>query len=187
MSNVRWFSALWQKFTNVSKCRAPMRATPHGAAAPDRAATARERYSRNTGRYSRNRVLGAAALAASAVWCAGCSNDKKVPLKETVEEAPSAPKLLSAVNMGDPKAEKQLLNGFYAIEANAWRWTAKDFSVALRPPPAAAAQGATLDFALSVPANRHRETAQRDAFGHHQRNRARPRDLFARRRSRLQA
>ena len=84
------------------------------------------------------------------LWCAGCSNDKKVPVKETVEEAPSAPKLLSAVNMGDPKAEKQLLNGFYAIEANAWRWTAKDFSVALRP-PRSAAQGATLDFALSVP------------------------------------
>ncbi|MGA7241374.1 MAG: hypothetical protein WBY44_37170 [Bryobacteraceae bacterium] len=97
------------------------------------------------------RWFGAAALAAGALWCAGCSNDKKVPLKETVEEAPSAPKLLSAVNMGDPKAEKQLLNGFYAIEANAWRWTAKDFSVALRPPTGSAAQGATLDFSLSVP------------------------------------
>jgi hypothetical protein len=101
------------------------------------------------------RWLGAAALAAtlaaSAMWCAGCSNDKTVPLKETVEEAPTAPKLLSAVNMGDPKAEKQLLGGFYAIEADAWRWTAKDFSVALRPLAGAAAQGATLDFALSVP------------------------------------
>lgn len=106
---------------------------------------------RNTARYSRNCVLGAAALAASALWCAGCSNDKKVPTKETVEEAPSAPKLLSAVNMGDPKAEKQLLSGLYAIEANAWRWTAKDFSVALRPPTGSAAQGATLDFSLSVP------------------------------------
>jgi hypothetical protein len=101
------------------------------------------------------RRLGAAAfaamLAASAVWCVGCSNDKRVPVKETVEEAPTAPKLLSAINMGDPKAEKQLLSGLYAIEANAWRWTAKDFSVALRPPTGSAAQGATLDFALSVP------------------------------------
>jgi hypothetical protein len=97
------------------------------------------------------RWFGAAALAVSALWCAGCSNDKKVPVKETVEEAPAAPKLLSAVDMGDPKAEKQLLSGFYAIEAGAWRWTAKDFSVALRPPTGSAAQGATLDFALSVP------------------------------------
>jgi hypothetical protein len=92
----------------------------------------------------------AAMLAAGALWCAGCSSNK-VPAKETVEETPTAPQLLSAVNMGDPKAEKQLLSGFYAIEANAWRWTGKDFSVALRPPVGAAAQGATLDFELSIP------------------------------------
>lgn len=97
------------------------------------------------------RWFGAVAVTAAALWCAGCSNDKKVPLKDTVEEAPTAPKLLSAVNMGDPKAEKQLLNGFYAVEANAWRWTAQNFSVALRPLPGFAAQGATLNFALSVP------------------------------------
>lgn len=96
------------------------------------------------------RWFSAAMLASSALWCAGCSNNK-TPVKETVEEAPSAPKLLPAVNMGDPKAEKQLLSGFYAIEANAWRWTGKDFSVALRPPAGAGAQGATLDFELSIP------------------------------------
>jgi hypothetical protein len=96
------------------------------------------------------RWFSAAILAAGALWCAGCSNDK-VPTKETVEEAPTAPKLLPAVNMGDPKAEKQLLSGFYAIEANAWRWTGKDFSVALKPLVGSAAQGATLDFELSVP------------------------------------
>jgi hypothetical protein len=97
------------------------------------------------------RWFGAAAFAVSMLLCAGCSNDKKVPQKDTVEEAPTAPKLLPSVDMGNPKAEKQLLSGFYAIEANAWRWTAKDFSVALRPPAGAATQGATLDFALSVP------------------------------------
>jgi hypothetical protein len=96
------------------------------------------------------RWFSAALLAASALGWVGCSNNK-VPVKDTVEEAPTAPKLLPAVDMGDPKAEKQLLSGFYAIEANAWRWTGKDFSVALRAPVGSAAQGATLDFELSVP------------------------------------
>lgn len=66
-----------------------------------------------------------------------------------MEEA--TPKLLTSINMGDPKGEKQLLSGFYSIESNAWRWTGKDFSVNLRPPAGSAAQGATLVFALSVP------------------------------------
>lgn len=100
---------------------------------------------RNIGRFH------AVMLAAGALWCAGCSQEKKVPIKETVEEAPSTPTLLTAVSMGDPKAEKQLLNGFYAIEANSWRWTAKDFSVVLRPPVGSAAQGAVLDLGISVP------------------------------------
>ena len=93
----------------------------------------------------------ATALAAAALCVAACSREKKVPVKETVEEAPTTPKLMSAVDMGDARAEKQLVNGFYGIEANAWRWTAKDFSVTLRPPTGSAAQGAVLDFALSVP------------------------------------
>jgi hypothetical protein len=97
------------------------------------------------------RWFGVAALATGVLWSGGCSNDKRVPVKETVEEAPSAPKLLTAIAMGEPKGEKQLLAGFYGIEANAWRWTAKDFSVTLRPPAGSAANGATLDFAFSLP------------------------------------
>lgn len=95
--------------------------------------------------------MSGAVLVAAALLCAACSNDKKEPSQATVEEAPSAPRLLTAVDMGDVKGEKQLLGGFYAIEANAWRWTGKDFSVSLRPPTGAAAQGATLVFALSLP------------------------------------
>jgi hypothetical protein len=98
-----------------------------------------------------NKVRWFAAPALAAVCLAGCSKEKGVPVKETVEEAPAAPKLQAAVDMGDPKAEKQLLNGFYAIEAGAWRWTAKDFSVSLHAPTGSAARGATLDFAFSLP------------------------------------
>ncbi len=53
--------------------------------------------------------------------------------------------------MGDPKQEKQLVSGFYGIEANSWRWTGKDFTVSLKPPAGSAVQGATLVFALSIP------------------------------------
>ena len=36
----------------------------------------------------------------------------------------------SILNMGDPKIEPQLVNGFHGVEAGAWRWTAKQFTVA---------------------------------------------------------
>jgi hypothetical protein len=79
----------------------------------------------------------------------GCNREHKVTVRETVEETPKAI-IPVVVNMGDAKQDKQLVSGFYGIEANSWRWTAKDFTVSLRP-PAGSAQGATLDFALSVP------------------------------------
>jgi hypothetical protein len=81
----------------------------------------------------------------------GCNREHKVTVKETVEETPATTLVPVIVNMGDPKQEKQLVSGFYGIEANSWRWTAKDFTVSLRPPAASAAQGAKLVFALSIP------------------------------------
>ena len=44
----------------------------------------------------------------------------------------------SVLNMGDPKVESQLVTGFHGIEAGAWRWTEKQFTVALRTPFGAA-------------------------------------------------
>jgi hypothetical protein len=99
---------------------------------------------------SNARLPFAAMLAALALASAGCNRDHKVTVRETIEETPgkAGPVML---NMGDPKQEKLLVSGFYGIEAKAWRWTAQDFTVSLPPSPAAAAHGATLDFALSVP------------------------------------
>lgn len=54
--------------------------------------------------------------------------------------------------MSDPRAAQQLLNGFYALEQNQWRWTAGKFSVALRPPAGVDQKGATLRVKLTVPA-----------------------------------
>src|ERR1035438_8057965 len=55
---------------------------------------------------------------------------KKVRVAATDEETP---KMMSVLNMGDPKVEPQLVKGFHGIEAAAWRWTEKQFTVALRP------------------------------------------------------
>jgi hypothetical protein len=94
----------------------------------------------------------AAMLAALALAFAGCNRAHKVTVRETVEETPDENGVpMATINMGDPKQEQRLVSGFYGIEANAWRWTAKDFTVSLRPPAGSAAQGARLIFALSIP------------------------------------
>jgi len=59
--------------------------------------------------------------------------------------------LVSVVNMNDPAAAAQLVRGFYTLEAATWRWTMKQFEVALKPPPGASEKGARLSFRLAVP------------------------------------
>jgi len=58
---------------------------------------------------------------------------------------------VSDINTADPAQAVQLLAGFYGVEMHAWRWTAKKFSVALKPPPDAAGKGAKLDLSLYLP------------------------------------
>ena len=65
--------------------------------------------------------------------------------------AGEAPRMASTIHMGDPQTAAQLVSGFYGIEQNAWRWTGRRFSVALRPPFGAAQKGATLQLRLTVP------------------------------------
>ena len=77
----------------------------------------------------------------------GCKK-KKVRVGATDEETP---KMQSMLNMGDPKIEPQLVTGFHGIEAGAWRWTAKQFTVALRPPFGTGQKGAKLTVRLTVP------------------------------------
>jgi branched-subunit amino acid transport protein len=57
----------------------------------------------------------------------------------------------SFINAADPDHAVQLLAGFYGVEMKAWRWTAKKFSVALKPPPGSQHEGATLNLSLYVP------------------------------------
>jgi len=79
----------------------------------------------------------------------GCNKEPK-PVK-VVEQETEAPPLASMVKASDARRGGQFLTGFYGVEANAWRWTGKQFSVLLRTPADAAQSGASLSVALTVP------------------------------------
>ena len=71
--------------------------------------------------------------------------------KVNVATDEEAPRMLSVLNVADPKTEPQLVNGFHGVEASAWRWTEKQFTVALRPPFGAAQKGGKLSLKLTIP------------------------------------
>jgi len=101
-------------------------------------------------RQSRLSFLSGGLALALALAPLGCKREPAKPAKVAPAEAEAAP-LASMVRSSDVAQEAQLLDGFYSIEAKAWRWTAKQFRVVLRPPIGAAQTGATLDMALTVP------------------------------------
>lgn len=76
-----------------------------------------------------------ALLALALLTAAACNKDKKKV--EYIEEGST--QLSTAVNVADPRTAIQLLRGFHDVESNAWRWTASNFAVALRPPKDATA------------------------------------------------
>jgi hypothetical protein len=79
---------------------------------------------------------------------AGCKPHQVA--KRATDEGPPA-RLASVVAMGDAAAAGQLLSGFHSIEAGAWRWTERRFSISLARPLHADQSGATLTVRLTVP------------------------------------
>jgi hypothetical protein len=79
----------------------------------------------------------------------GCNN-RQVRVGDADDETRS---MMSVLNMGDPRVQPQLVQGVHGIEegGGGWRWTAKDFTVALRPPFAAVQKRTNLIVKLSVP------------------------------------
>ena len=74
--------------------------------------------------------------------------------EDTLIPAPTASvpaQMVSVIRMGDPKAQPQLLHGFYNIESNTWRWTMGKFGVALRPPRNSSVRGAILHLKFVLP------------------------------------
>ena len=89
-----------------------------------------------------------AALCCLFIAAAPACKRRKVRSAATDEETP---RMSSVLNLGDPKVEPQLVNGFYGIESGAWRWSAKQFTVSLRPPLGSASKGAKLSVKITVP------------------------------------
>jgi hypothetical protein len=96
----------------------------------------------------RRRAAGAWLVLLLAFAPLGCKRANSIHVQQTEE---AAPRLASVVHVSDPKVEAQLVSGFYGIEGNAWRWTARQFTVVLRAPSGAAERGATLELDLTVP------------------------------------
>jgi hypothetical protein len=67
--------------------------------------------------------------------------------KEQAENLPPA----SVIAVAQPRAERQLLDGFWAVENGAWRWSRHNFAVLLMPPAGAAQKGATLILQFTLP------------------------------------
>jgi hypothetical protein len=57
----------------------------------------------------------------------------------------------SALSVADPDAARQLLWGFYEVSEHAWRWTAPQFAVAVRPPEGSDSKGASIRLGLYFP------------------------------------
>lgn len=53
--------------------------------------------------------------------------------------------------MSDSAAENQLIAGFYQLEDNRYRWTARRFAVVLNPPAGCRRTGAILQLNLFIP------------------------------------
>jgi len=60
--------------------------------------------------------------------------------------------MATMLNTGDPRANKQLISGFWGYEGLG-RWTGRTFRAVLRPPAAAARKGAILVLRAGVPAS----------------------------------
>jgi hypothetical protein len=78
---------------------------------------------------------------ATLAFIAGCgSRDEPLHFDDTA----------TMLNVFDPRADKQLLNGFFPGDTQG-RWTSRTFSVTLKPPPGAAGKGAILLLRFGIP------------------------------------
>ena len=95
----------------------------------------------------RKLILPAACLASLLLTPTGCK--RKQPARVEVVETESQA-LATVIHVADPKASVQLVRGFHELEENAWRWTARRFTVALRPPRSSSERGAILQLKFNI-------------------------------------
>ncbi len=92
-------------------------------------------------RTQRWTVVAAAAVLLAAGW--GCRKDRDVGDEESLPPA-------SFLSVARPRAQRQLLDGFWSVENNSWRWTRHNFSVLLAPPARATQKGAMLELRFTI-------------------------------------
>jgi hypothetical protein len=88
-----------------------------------------------------------AALILAVVGLGSCSKKRAAEQALVQEEEPFDG--LAAFSVANPRAQEQLLQGWYPVEQGAWRWTEKHFAVALKVP--AKGKAATLEFKFTLP------------------------------------
>jgi hypothetical protein len=103
-----------------------------------------------TGRREYGCIILAVGLALGGAACHG-TRSKVTTQDEAASGSGTVSRGAALVRMNDSRTGAQLLSGFYAIENNAWRWTAGTFSVLLYTPPASAQRGAALTLAFTIP------------------------------------
>jgi hypothetical protein len=102
-------------------------------------------------------------------WRTSILEPESFDLYRRVSE-PRAEDISSSVKIEDPSTAPQLILGFHDLESNAWRWTERIFSVALRRPAGADVGGARLSLQLFIPETQIRDlgpmTLHSDINGH---------------------
>lgn len=83
-----------------------------------------------------------------ALWACPSNAPDLTPIEEQPGSAEVV--LLSSVNVADPKAQDQLIDGFYGLESGSWRWVAQRFVVALQPPESRT-ESAVLEMRFTIP------------------------------------
>ena len=96
-------------------------------------------------------LLSVAVLLPAAAFNSACRG-KRATTVQNDEGTPQPVNLppASSLKMSDAGAPGQIVRGVYPLEANAWRWTAGNFSILLKTPPGAAQKGATVSLTLVV-------------------------------------
>jgi hypothetical protein len=95
-----------------------------------------------------SRLTAAFALIAIVAIAPACRIKKKARGAVIEDDG----QLASIVNVADPRAAVQLVRGFHNLENDSWRWTMKNFTVALHPPAGSAQSGAHLELKFTIPA-----------------------------------
>jgi hypothetical protein len=95
-----------------------------------------------------NTVSRRAAVVFAFCAAAACNRRKRSLAAYTDEEVSL---LASALLVSDPRVAQQLISGWYPVEQNSWRWTAKRFAAVLGLPPGAVQKGAVLKLHFAIP------------------------------------